>query len=137
METLYDKENLDFYFTKGDTVEFRFEIVDDNGAAVDITGYDIKASILDPYDDVIVQMISGEIDFSKQHLDDATGRGIYIQGDAALPNLGIEISAANIVVLRLDYADTSLLENDTVYEYDIEFAFESKQRRHFHRAVSS
>jgi len=106
-------QSNDFEVVKGDTLVMPFEIV--NFTPLD---YDMEMDVVDPYTKKVIPMALGTT-YSKQHNDGVSnGEGIYYRTDSNIPS-GVALGSDNQIAVKLDSADTELLEGNQSYNYDI------------------
>jgi len=114
---VFSIESYDFYVTKGDTANLKFEFVDKNGNPINITNWKCKFSLRNP--------ITLEIILTKEHDDTITGgAGIYYAGDTQAP-VGLNLTSNNQLVVIINYEETAELEPQ-VYPFDLEFTVEGQ-----------
>lgn len=125
MSDFYTLETQDYYTVKGDTLNIGFEFFDEDDAAVDISGYNAKFSVRDPYTDDIIDMLLGlpgnDGSYSKIHNDSmAGGGGVFFKDDSQLFGTGITILESNQLLVILSKDDTDLLQVGAIYDFDVE-----------------
>jgi hypothetical protein len=124
---VYENETFDFVVTKGDFINLPFSFYDPDGVEVDLSLFFIKFTLRDPISrDPILAL-------QKEHIDSATGGGIFEVGDTAAW-AGLNLTRNNQIQVVLNSIDTDTLRAG-VYAFDIEFGLVDDQDYHQKKTV--
>lgn len=103
----------DFEVVRGDSLTMEFTIEE-----FDPTAFNMVFGIKDPFTDKIILMALGST-YSKKRNDSVVGgEGIFYFGDTNIPS-AVVLPTINDITIKLDQADTLLLEAGHTYNYDV------------------
>lgn len=106
----------DFQVVQGDSLLMGFTLEN-----FDPTTWFMTFGIKDPLTGDLYLFANGST-YSKKHNDAvAGGEGIYYTGDINLPS-GVTLKTVNDIAIKLDQADTLLLDGNQTYDYDVQIA---------------